>query len=89
MHQNTNIHYSHIIHECMNTQKGIGKLKTIRILLDSGCGSKNLTRSLIANLNPKKYTVVQWYTQASNNTTNLKVEIDFTLPELSATIIVT
>ena len=28
---------------------------------------------------------MQWHTQAGNITTNIKVEIDFTLTELSAT----
>ena len=32
---------------------------------------------------------MQWYTQAGSISTNLKVKIDFTLPELSATKIVT
>ena len=32
---------------------------------------------------------MQWHTQAGNITTNLKVKVDFTLPELSATNAVT
>ena len=32
---------------------------------------------------------MQWHIQAGKTTTNLKVEIDFTLPELRATKIVT
>ena len=32
---------------------------------------------------------MQWHTQAGNITTNLKFKIDFTLPEFSATKIVT
>ena len=32
---------------------------------------------------------MQWHTQADNNTTTLKVKIYFTLPEFSATKIVT
>ena len=32
---------------------------------------------------------MQWHTQAGNITTNIKVEIDFTLTELSATNVVT
>ena len=33
--------------------------------------------------------MMQWHTQAGKITTNLKVKIDFTLPEISATKIVT
>ena len=39
--------------------------------------------------NPKKYAVMQWHKQAGNITTNIKVELDFTLPEISATNVVT
>ena len=38
---------------------------------------------------PKEDAVIQWHTQAGSITNNLKVNIDFTLPELSATEIVT
>ena len=34
-----NIHYSPILHVCMNTRKGKAKFKNFRILLDSGCNS--------------------------------------------------
>ena len=36
-----------------------------------------------------KQSMMQWHTQAGKITTNLKVKIDFTLPEISATKIVT
>ena len=32
---------------------------------------------------------MQWHTQAGNTTTDLKVKVDFTLPALNATKIVT
>ena len=32
---------------------------------------------------------MQWHTQAGNITTNIKVEVEFTLPEISATNVVT
>ena len=38
---------------------------------------------------PLKYAVMQWKTQAGNVTTNFKVKINFTLPTLSATNVVT
>ena len=55
----------------------------------SGCIYKIVIIRLIEKLNPKKYAVIQWHTQSGNITTNLKVKIDFTLPELSATKILT
>ena len=33
--------------------------------------------------------MIQWHTQAGNITTNIKVEIDFTLTKISATNIIT
>ena len=44
---------------------------------------------LVENLRTEKYDVVQWHTQAGNITTNLKVKVDFTIPALSATNVVT
>ena len=37
----------------------------------------------------KKYYMLQWHTEDGNINTNLKVEVDFTLPELSATNVMT
>ena len=45
--------------------------------------------SLVGKICPGKITPMQWNTQAGNITTNLKVKIDFTLPALSATNVVT
>ena len=44
---------------------------------------------MILKTTPKNESVMQWHTQAGKITTNLKVKIDFTLTELSATKIVT
>ena len=46
-------------------------------------------RRQITKLNTKIDTLMQWHSQDGNITTNLKVKIYFTLPELSATKIVT
>ena len=40
---------------------------------------------LVENLRIEKYDVMQWNTQDRNITTNLKVNVYFTLPTLSAT----
>ena len=44
---------------------------------------------LVNKLGPEKDTVMQGLTEADNITTNLKVKVDFTLSELSATNVVT
>ena len=43
-----------------------------------------LTRRIISKLKTKEVAVIQWYTQAGNINTNLRVRIDFALPEFSA-----
>ena len=81
--KNINIHYSPILHGCMNTRKGIEQLKNFRIILYSGYSSTISTRRLVHKLSPEKYAVMQWQTQAVNITTNLRVNVYFTLPALS------
>ena len=44
---------------------------------------------LVENIYPNKYAVIQWHAQAGSITTNLKLEVDFILPEISVTKIVT
>ena len=44
---------------------------------------------LVEKLHPNKYAVMQWHTNAGNITTNLNVEVGFTLPELSAMNVIT
>ena len=83
------MHYSSILHGCMNTQNGKAEFKNFRIILDSGCISTVLMVIIIQKPNPKEDSVMQWHTQAGSITTNLKVKIDFTLPGLSAEKIVT
>ena len=45
--------------------------------------------SLVGKLHPEKYAVMRWHTQDGNITTNQKVKVDFTLPVLIATNVVT
>ena len=42
-------------------------------------------RRRVQKLCPEKDAVMQWQTQSGKITTNLKVNVDFTLPALSAT----
>ena len=46
-------------------------------------------KSLITKSNPKIESVMQWHTQAGNITTDLRVKIDLTLPEICVMKIVT
>ena len=39
-------------------------------------------------MHPKKDAVMQWHSQAGSITNHLKVEVEFTLPELRATNVV-
>ena len=73
----------------MNTRKGRAKFKNFRIILDTRCISTIVTGRLIPKLSPKEGNMMQWHTQAGSITTNLKVKIYLTLPEISATEIVT
>ena len=66
----------------MNTRKWRLNFKNFLIILDSGNSSTIVTRRLVHKLSLEKYSVMQWQTQTGNITTNLKVNVDFTLPAL-------
>ena len=74
-----NSHEYHILHECINTRKGTAKFNELWILLYTGCSSTIVMQRLVENLHPKKDAAMQWHTQYSNITTNLRIEVDFTL----------
>ena len=56
--------------------------------MDFGCSSMIVMRRLVRERYTKKDSVMQWTTQAINIATNIKFEVKFTLPELSATKVV-
>ena len=87
--KNINRYYSTIIHGCMNTRKNMEKFKNFWNILDSGFSSTIVMVSLVRKLRPQKDAVMQWHTKAKNITTNYNVNVDFTLPILSATNVVT
>ena len=64
----------------MSNRKCRARFKKFLILLDSGFNSTIILGILVGKLHPEKYSVMQWHTQAGNFTTNIKVEVDFTLP---------
>ena len=57
--------------------------------MDSGCSYTIVMGRLVELIQPEKYAVIHWQTQAGNVTTNFKVKIDFTLTALSTTNIMT
>ena len=73
----------------MNTRKGKARFKNFRILLERGCSSTIVMVRLVKNIAPEKDAMIQWHTQGSNITTNIKVKVYFTLPKLSAKNVVT
>ena len=60
----------------MKTRKGRAKFRNFQIFFDSGCSSTIVIRRLIELLDPKKYNVVRWHTQAVNITTSINFKID-------------
>ena len=59
------------------------KFRNFLFLLDSGCSSTIVIGWLI-KITPKEEAVIHYHTQSGSITTNLKVSIDFNIPELSA-----
>ena len=87
--KNLNINYSHILHVCMNTRHGRSNFKNFRILLGSVHRSTIVMGSLVEKLHPEKHAVIQWHTQAGDITNNINVKVDYTLPAISATNVMT
>ena len=83
--KNVNNHYSPILHRCMNNRKGKARLKTFRVLLESGYSSTIVIGSIVKQISLEEDALMQWNTQPRNVTTNLKVKVYFTLPAFSAT----
>ena len=77
--KNMNDYCPPILHGCMNTRRGKARFKKFRILLDKGYIYMIAMRGIAKKLKAKEYAVIQWHTQAGNITTNLKVQIYFTL----------
>ena len=84
-----NIHYYPILHGCMNNIKCKARFNKFRILLESYFSSTIVMVRIIEKLNPEKDDVIQLYTQTGNITTNHKFKLDFILPPLIATNVVT
>ena len=77
------------MYECMNIIKGKAGYKKNCVLLESGCSYTVVMGGVVEKLCPEKDAPMQWNTQAENITANLKININFKLPALSATNVVT
>ena len=73
----------------MNTIKGREKFKNFQIILDSEWSSTIVMILMVKKLLPETDAVMQWQTQAGKITTNLKVNVYFTVPARIATDVVT
>ena len=80
-----NIHYSPILQGCMNTRSGREKLKKFRILLDSGSSLTIVMVKLTSKLKSKEAAKHMLEIQAGKFTTSKKANIEFFLPDFSAT----
>ena len=70
--KNMNIHYSPVLHVCMNTIEGREKFKNFRRLLCSECSPTILIIRIVEKQCPEKDFVMQWQMQARNINTNLR-----------------
>ena len=75
----------------MNVCLGIPGYRIFRILLDSGCSSVVVNGQMTQTLRNKytPATSTEWSTQGGNFTAILMANIEFSLPDLSATKIMT
>ena len=73
----------------MNNIRGRERFKNFEILLDSGFSSTIVMGRLVEKLHPEKDSVIQWRTQARNITSNHEVKVDFTLPTIRTTNVMT
>ena len=65
------------------TTKGRAKVKTLRVLLDSGSSATIINRTIVKSLRIRKDVKTEWTTAAGNVVTNSKCKIAFCMPELS------
>ena len=65
------------------------KFKNFRILLESGCSNTIVMGRLLQKIHPEKDSVMQCHMKSSNINTNHKVKLEFTLPALSTTYVMT
>ena len=65
----------------LNVSLGKPKLKTIKILCNSGATATILSKKFVKNLRTKQDSVQTWETPAGTFETHSKCKVDFTMPE--------
>ena len=81
-----NSNHSPKIQGCINTRSGTSKFGLFWILLGSGSSSTIVIGKLTSKIKGKNSSeTTTWETQAGKSTTSKKTNIDFCLPEFSAT----
>ena len=76
--KNINSHWYPILHVCINTRKGRAKFKISRIILDSGCSSTIVMKSLVEKLYPEK---MLWFSGKHRPETSLLIlRLNWILP---------
>lgn len=75
-----------IVFAHLKTDLGKGKIKKLKVLLDSGASSSIIKHDAVKKLRIKKSPITtSWTTAAGSFDTSTKCKIDFLLPELSPT----
>ena len=72
--KNTNIYYTIILHECMNTLNKIAKFKNVIILLYSWCSSAIIMVKIVSKLRKKKVVATQWQNKTRNFTNYQRIQ---------------
>jgi Aspartyl protease len=72
-----------VVFALLNIRRGKEKIKRISVLLDSGASSTVISKNIVKKLQVKSASATVWNTAAGPLSTNGKVDLTFTLPELS------
>ena len=73
----------------MNNRIGRSRLNNFKIILETVCSSTIVMGNIVERLSLKRDAILQCHTQAGNITTTFKVKLDFTLPALIVTNVIT
>ena len=79
----TEEHFVPIVFADLNIRLGTKKIKTIRVLLDSGASATIVQYELVKKLRIKKDVKANWATMNGVFSTEGKAKIEFALPELN------
>lgn len=81
-------HLIPLVFSDINIRHGKKRLKTIRVLLDSGASSTIVSSTLVEKLRVRKEERVDWATMNGVFSTEGRCELEFALPELNPTAVI-